>query len=145
MKRKVLFITLLYLGLSMICRAQSDNAPLVGTWTVRSVELRQTIDLSVSIKLFTNSGSAVFGVTQCPRTITFTTDSIILAYTDSQERGSYRVQGNTIQVDFPTHPCEYTWLTGSNGDLQLNQTVNYVINDQTSHKAKDECKFTCRK
>jgi hypothetical protein len=133
------------MGLSTVCRAQSGNATLTGTWSVASVELRQTIDRTVSIRVFNTARSAVFGVTRCPHTITFTTDSIILGYADSREGGTYRLQDNVIHVDFPTHPCEYTWAVGGDGRLELKQTVEYIINDRTTHKAKDECKFNCRK
>jgi hypothetical protein len=128
----------------MFCRAQSDNTPLLGTWTIRSVELRQTVDNTVSFKAF-NPRSAVFGFIRSPQAITFTSDSFTLVYADSQETGTYTLQGNTIHVDFPTHPCEYAWLLAGNGELQLSQSLEYVINDDRVHKAKDECKFYGRK
>ena len=145
MKSKSLFILLLCTGLAHLCRAQSSDASLQGMWTIYSVELRQTIDLTSSVKLF-NPRTNRYGFIQSPHAVTFAAGSMTLQYADRQESGTYRLQGNTLHVDFSTHPCDYTFILHNDGRLQLNQVQEYVINDdRVVHKAKDECKFYGRK
>jgi hypothetical protein len=122
-------------------RAQSGNASLMGTWNIRQVELRQTVDNgSPTLKVF-NPGDDASTFVQLPTKITFTAGNATFEYADRQESGTYQLQGSTLQVGFATQIASYTYLL-SEGNLRLGQTVEYVINEgETVHRAKEEYTF----
>ncbi|MDR1344119.1 MAG: hypothetical protein LBJ39_02080 [Tannerellaceae bacterium] len=148
-------------------RAQSSKASLTGTWNIRQVELKQTVDGIAARRIFTSSENSSmqsvrqrlnrgkvshtdgtitnFSIVRRPVRITFAGNNITLEYADGSETGSCRFEGDHIHVDFPTHPCEYTYSFAGDGELRLNYTVDYLINDDTKHTAKDECTFYGRK
>jgi hypothetical protein len=146
-------------------RAQSGNASLAGTWNIQKVELRQTVDGIVTNRTFAPGDAAAtqsatqrprkvshtdgmitdFSIVRRPVRITFAGDNITLEYAGESETGTCRFESGRIHVDFQTHPCEYTYSFAGDGELRLSYAVDYMINDETMHIAKDECTFYGRK
>lgn len=143
MRRNLILIVVFFTILLPVCRAQSDNSLLTGTWTIHSVELRRTIDDNVSLaKTYTPEDAAIASFIRSPYSITFTAGNVTIEYADAQETGAYTLQDNLLRVEYATHIQDYT-CSVSGTDIQLFQTTSYVINDDTGtvHQAKDECTF----
>ncbi|MDR1645343.1 MAG: hypothetical protein LBS05_05915 [Tannerellaceae bacterium] len=125
-------------------QGQAQQASLAGTWTVRQVTMQQTVDNKTSFQTFSGT-SSLQSFVERPRVIVITADSLTFRYDKRSEAGPYRVEGNRLAVQLVTQPCEYAWQINANGELILNRTVNYVINDQTTRKVKDEYIIYARK
>ncbi|MDR1356930.1 MAG: hypothetical protein LBJ58_04585 [Tannerellaceae bacterium] len=144
MKITFLLFSLLLLYPWHTGNAQSGNASLVGTWNIRQVELRQTVDNGApTLKVFNpgddTSSSSTF--VRLPVKITFAGSNVTFEYPNRKSAGTYRLQGNTLNIGFSTQMVDYTYIL-SEGNLRLSQTVEYVINEgETVHRAKEEYTF----
>jgi hypothetical protein len=106
--------------------------------------MQKTVNNVTTFHTYTNV-STQYSFVDRPCSIVITADSLTLNYNDYSESGPYRLAGNRLQIEFPNHSCEFAWQIGNDGQLTLNRTVNYVINDQTTHKAEDKYIIYARK
>jgi hypothetical protein len=140
MKAYLLFFALIAICLAPVCRAQSGNTNLEGTWSINKVEIRQIIDGVATLKTYTPEDVEQSFVPR-PRQISFTTNTATFEYADYQRAGTYHTEGNTLFVTFAGGIDQYSYsLDGSN--LQLDYSTHYTINnDQESLQAEEQCRF----
>jgi hypothetical protein len=137
MKANLFFFALIAICLAPVCRAQSGNTNLEGTWTINKVKITQTVDGTSAVNEYVVGGEEIHSFTPCPRKIIFSGDAVTFEYPDRQESGTYSLQGNSLHIDFPTHPADYTCTLTAEG-IQLQGISRYVINDTEVHQAEEQ-------
>jgi hypothetical protein len=140
MKANLFFFALIAICLAPVCRAQSGNTNLEGTWTINKVEIRQIVEGLATLKTYTPEDVEQSFVPR-PRQVSFTRDTVTFEYADYQRVGAYRTEGNTLFVTSAGGIYSYNYsLDGAK--LQLDYSAHYTINnDQGSLQAEEQCRF----
>jgi hypothetical protein len=138
MRTNLLFFALIAICLAPVFRAQSGNTNLEGTWTINKVKITKTVDNTSAVNEYAVGGDKIPSFAPCPLKIIFSGDAVTFDYTDRQASGTYRLEGNSLHIDFPTHPADYTCTLTAEG-IQLQGISRYVINDtEVQHQAEEQ-------
>jgi hypothetical protein len=137
MRTNLLFFALTAICLAPVCRAQSGHTNLEGTWTINKVKITQTVDNTISVNEYAVGSDEIPSFAPCPLKIIFSGNAVTFEYPDRQASGTYRLEGNALHIDFPTHPADYTCTLTAEG-IQLQGISHYVINDTEVHQAEEQ-------
>jgi hypothetical protein len=118
---------------------------LTGTWVIDSTVVKQTIDsVFVTTKVYPASDTAKSFV-QRPEKITFAANQVTFEYAKRTVSARYTINGDTLQVAFPTHIADYQY-TLEQGKLQLNQTTKYrIVSNKKTQQVEEQYIFKGRK